>query len=87
MVEEETAGETGESASCCRQTRQRRLDLSAPEEHSQSLLPSHHDIPGQLSFPQTVLPKEPRLPAETETTHPACQRVQEPHAAGRHQCV
>lgn len=51
----------------------------------------HHDTAGQwLTVPQALLSEDARQsgqPPATETTHTPRQRVQEPHATGRHQCV
>lgn len=48
----------------------------------------HHDTTGLwLTIPQAIFSEDTCQPPATETTHAACQRVQEPHATGRHQCV
>lgn len=61
-----------------------------------SVLPSlvvlrWHDTAGQrLTLPEALLSEDAcqgRQPSATETTHTSRQRVQEPYATGRHQCV
>lgn len=53
------------------------------------VLARHHDTAARrFTVPQADLPESTcRRPSATPTAHAARQRVQEPHAAGRHQCV
>lgn len=66
----------------------KRLEKETTDEQKSLVLLSHHDTAGQwFTFPQAILSEDACQPPATEATHTPRQRVQEPHASGRYQCV